>query len=139
MDGLALAWSDVPLALIEQHNLQRLIHERGGERELRFLRRCHQPLLPVWHNGQLEIMRWGRRGGGLTWQRTVEDGVWVGAELVEIRATAGLDGGIWYRVRQGVRGLLVGCDAYLIVEPASYYYRVMTKQERMPVLIGQRI
>ena len=139
MDGLALAWSDVPLELIERYNLQRLAHERGGERELRFLRRSRAPLLPVWHDGQLEIVRWGRRGGGLTWQRTVEEGGWSGAELVEIKASAGSDGGVWYRIRQGVRGLLVGGEAYLIVEPASYYYRVMTRQNRMPVLIGERI
>lgn len=29
--------------------------------------------------------------------------------------------------------------AYMIVEPASYYYKIMTRAERMPVLIGERI
>lgn len=139
MDGIALAWSDVPLDLIERYDLARLAHERGGERELRFLRRSRHPLLPVWQDGQLQILAWGRKGGGLTWQRTVDDGAWVGAELVEIKASAGLDGGVWYRIRQGVRGLVVGCEAYLIVEPSSYYYKVMTRCERMPVLIGERI
>lgn len=69
----------------------------------------------------------------------MDDGAWVGAELVEIRASAGLDGGVWFRIRQGVRGLVVGGEAWLIVEPASYYYKIMTRQERMPVLIGERI
>ena len=67
----------------------------------------------------------------------------VWREPVEIRASAGLDGGIWYRIRQGVRGLLVETPrevaAFAIVEPASHYYKVMTRQERMPVLIGERI
>jgi hypothetical protein len=139
MDGIALAWSDVPLALIEQHGLQEIAHDRGGERELWFLRRSNRPLLPVWHDGQLEIVRWGRKGGGLTWQRTVDDGQWVGADLVEIRAASGLDNGIWFRIHQGVRGLLVRGEAYVIVEPSSYYYRVMTRRDRMPVLIGERI
>lgn len=139
MDGIALAWSDVPLELIEQHGLARLVHDRGGEREMRFLRRARHPLLPVWHDGQLNIVTWGRRGGGLTWQRTVDDGVWIGAELVEIRASAGCDRGVWYSIRQGVRGLLVGREAYVIVEPASHYYHVMTRSDRMPVLIGERI
>ena len=139
MDGISLPWSDVPLELIESHGLARLAHERGGEKELRFLRHCRQPVLPVWQDGQLLILPWGRRGGGLTWQRTVEEGLWQGGEPVEIRAAAGLDGGIWYRIRQGIRGLVADHDAYLIIEPASHYYRVMTRREKMPVLIGERI
>jgi len=43
----------------------------------------------------------------------------------------------WYR------GLLVldeyGAVCYVICEPSSHYYRVMTGSERMPVLIGQHI
>ena len=123
MDGISLAWSDIPLPLIEQHGLEQFAHERGGEREVWFLRRSHKPILPIWRDGQLEIVRWGRKGGGLTWQRTVDDGLWVGAEPVEIRASGGLDNGIWYRIRQGVRGLTARNEAYLIVEPSSYYYR----------------
>ena len=38
MDGLALPFSDLPLDLIEQYELSRLVHERGGEKEFRFLR-----------------------------------------------------------------------------------------------------
>lgn len=139
MDGIALAWSEVPLELIERHLLQRLTHERGGEREIRFYRRSRRPILPVWQDGQLLILPWGRKGGGLTWQRTVDDGAWVGAELGEIRASAGFAGGVWFCIRQGVRGLVAQGEAYLIVEPASHYYRVMTRQDRMPVLIGERI
>ena len=139
MDGISLPWSDVPLELSEAHSLARLVHERGGEKEIRFLRQCRTPLLPVWQDGQLLILPWGRRGGGLTWQRTVDAGLWQGAASVEVRAAAGLDGGIWYRIRQGIRGLVVGREAYLIVEPASHYYQVMTRREKMPVLIGERI
>jgi hypothetical protein len=83
--------------------------------------------------------RWGRKGGGLTWQRTVDDGQWAGAELIEIKAAGACDNGFWYRVHQGIRSLLVNGEAYLIVEPPSYYYRVMTRSDKMPVLIGERI
>lgn len=42
-----------------------------------------------------------------------------------------------------MRGLIAeagDCEAaYMIVEPASYYYRIMTRADRMPVLIGERI
>ena len=148
MDGLALAYGDFPLGLSEQ--LRPLVHERGGELEVRFMRRARVPLLPVWHCGQLRTVQWGSSSGrlpksGLTWQRTIDDGGWVPyrAESIEIRASLGLDGGVWYRIRQGIRGLLVETPqetaAYLVVEPASYYYRVMTRRESMPVLIGERI
>jgi hypothetical protein len=139
MDGISLPLSDFPLPLIERHDLEHRIHDRGGEREIRFLRRSRFPVLPIWQDGQLLILPWGRKGGGLTWQRTVDAGEWAGAEPVEIRAVAGLDGGVWFRIRQGVRGLVARGEAYAIVEPASYYYRVMTRRHRMPVLIGERI
>ena len=68
------------------------------------------------------------------------------AVLVAISAptTLALERGVWFRVRQGVRGLLVpderGCAVvYMICEPSSQYYRVMTGSERMPVLIEQGI
>jgi hypothetical protein len=45
---------------------------------------------------------------------------------------------------QGVRGLLVRDEkgepvVYVLCEPATRYYRVMTRSERMPVLIGEHI
>jgi hypothetical protein len=62
---------------------------------------------------------------------------------VDVPATLGLENGVWFQVRQGVRGLLVRDEGkvariYLVCEPASYYYRVMTRSEWMPVLIGER-
>jgi hypothetical protein len=56
----------------------------------------------------------------------------------------GFEKGIWFRIRQGIQGLLV-CDekgveaAYMLCEPASHFFQVMTRAERMPVLIGERI
>ena len=148
MDGLALAQSDIPVELLEQ--LRPRVHERGGELEVQFMRSAKRPLLPVWHCGQLRLVAWGSKSGrlpksGLTWQRTIDAGGWqpYGAEPVEIPASLGLDGGVWYRIRQGIRGLIVETPSetavYVIVEPASHYYRVMTRRERMPVLIGERI
>jgi len=151
--GIALALSELPLALIEQHGLKPCVHERGGEQEVRFLYRTRQPRLPVWLDGQLEILRWGSRDRrcalpytGWTWQATVEAGRWAAwhAEPVVIPATLGLDGGIWYRIRQGVQGLVVRNQeeepiVYMLVETASHYYEVMTRAKRMPVLLGERI
>jgi hypothetical protein len=63
---------------------------------------------------------------------------------VDVPAALGLDGGVWYVIRQGVRGVLVRDEGgvervYLVCEPASHYYRVMTRSDWMPLLIGERI
>ena len=153
--GIALAWSELPTELIGRHGLERRVHERGGEREVRFLYRDRRPRLPVWRDGRLQVVRWGNgrgqsrflprdrldlagddRGGGLA--RTSRP------IPVDIPATLGLERGVWYRVRQGIRGLLVPDErgiavVYMICEPASHYYRIMTRSPRMPVLIEERI
>jgi hypothetical protein len=152
--GIALAYSELPLYVIERHGLNKRVHERGGEPEVRFLYRAADRVLPVWHEGQLQVVRWGSRRNqtkvlpctGWTWLAAVEEGRWATWEGVEVvvPATMGLENGVWFRIRQGIRGVLV-CDekgeavVYLMVEPASHYYKTMTKSVRMPVLIGERI
>ena len=152
--GIALAWSELPTELIGRHGLASRTHDRGGEKEVRFLFRDRVPRLPIWRDGQLQIVRWGNGRGqsrilphtGWTWLSTIEEGGWQGMEAVpvDIPATLGLDGGVWYRVRQGMRGLLVPDEhglavCYMICEPPSHYYHVMTRSDRMPVLIAERI
>ena len=133
---------------------RRLAHERGGEREPQFHLRAAVPLLPAWHEGRLRIIRWGERRGGfrhLPRRRVDETGdggvgqlVGVRAEAVDVPAALALDGGVWFVVRQGLRGVLVpdergGARVYVICEPASHYYAVMTRSSWMLVLIGERI
>jgi hypothetical protein len=152
--GIALASSELSLDLIDQHGLRDRFHDRGGEPEVQFLYRQRPTCLPVWYEGQLRILRWGNRRGesrvlpctGWTWLATVEAGSWAkwSAEPVEIPATMALEKGIWYKVRQGLRGLLVEDEqgvaaVYIIIEPASHYYEIMTRSRWMPVLIDERI
>jgi hypothetical protein len=154
LTAMALPWSALPLRLIDHHRLHALAHERGGEKELQFHFAANVPPLPVRHEGQLRIVRWGcRRGesrvlpvGGWTRLTRVESGYWseCGAEAVDVPASLGLDGGVCYAIRQGVRGVLVRDEGgaervYLICEPASHYYAVMTRSAWMPFLIGERI
>jgi hypothetical protein len=144
----------LPLELLDLHGLGKRIFDRGGEKEIRFLFRSAVRLLPVWHEGQFRVIRWGCRRGetkvlpltGWTWQESLANGLWAGhqVEPVEIPASAGLENGVWFRIRQGIRGLLVRDEAdtpvvYMLCEPASHYYHVMTHSRRMPVLIGERI
>lgn len=152
--GIALAWSELPTELIARHGLLRRKHDRGGEAEARFLFHDHNPRLPIWRDGRLQIVRWGNSRGqsrflpptGWTWQSTIDEGYWrsSSAVLVDIPATLGLEKGVWFRVRQGMRGLVVPDEAgvavaYMICEPASHYYHVMTRSNRMPRLIDERI
>ena len=152
--GIVLPASDLPLELIDRHQLSARLHERGGEPECRFLWRHRPALLPVWHEGQLRLVRWGCRRGesrtlpttGWTWRESVEGGKWqhASAQPVDIPARLILERGVWISVRQGVRGLLVEDErqvptVYVVIEPASHYYQVMTRGRWMPVLIGERI
>ena len=77
---------------------------------------------------------------------TVEEGRWaeLGPEMVVVPAAMAVDNGVWFRVWQGVRGLAVCAAAgaarvYVLCEPASHYYKVMTRSEWMPCLVGERI
>lgn len=152
MVGVALPWSELPETLLAAHGLADRVYAAGGGREVRFLWRAEPTLLPVWRHGRLHVVRWGsrdRRGplpyGGWTWRATVEAGGWAGrrAEPVDVPAAAIWSGGVWVKVRHGVRGLLVeaagGPVVYVICEPPTRYFRVLTGSEFQPVLIGQLI
>ncbi len=60
--AVAVSYSTLPLRLIERHRLDEKVHERGGEREVQFHFRG-AAVLPVWHEGQLRVVRWGCRRG----------------------------------------------------------------------------
>jgi hypothetical protein len=145
----------MPLELAGRKDLGHRLYRRGDKLEYRFLYRHARPLLPVWRDGQFEVVRWGNKRGesaalprtGWTWQSTLEEGGWAGTEavLVEIPASYGLERrGVWFLIEVGIRGLLTPDEqgtavCYMICEPASHYYRIMTGSPRMPMLIDQRI
>jgi hypothetical protein len=152
--GVALAVSELPVELRDGHGLRGRVHERGGEPEVRFLLQAAERVLPVWLDGRLQIVRWGNRRGqsrqlpctAWTWLATVEAGRWAEREPVAviIPATMGVDRGVWFAIREGVRGVVVRDEkgqpaVYVLVEPASHYYEVMTRSAWMPVLVGERI
>jgi hypothetical protein len=63
---------------------------------------------------------------------------------VVIPAALGLDWGVWFPIRAGVRGLVVRDErgrpvVYVLCEPATHYYQVMTRSPWMPVLVGELI
>ena len=152
--AIALAHSELPLLLMDEHGLDARVHERGGEREVRFYYQACPTVLPVWWDGQLRVVRWGNRDRaerklpptGWTWHETVAEGKWaaLAPEPVVVPATFIFALGVWVKVKQGVQGLLVRDRAgtpvvYLLCEPATRYYQVMTKAEWAPVLVGEVI
>jgi hypothetical protein len=154
LSGIALALSEVPESLVEVHGLARRVCDRGGEREVQFLLRAADRLLPVWWQGRLLMLRWGNRRGqsrklpSTAWARleTARKGGWLPyvPKSAEVPATLGLESGVWFQVGQGIRGLVVHDErgepvVYPLVEPSSHYFEVMTRSPWMPVLIGERI
>ncbi len=153
--GISLFWRDLPESLIEQYDLHDrvIVRHEGADREIRFLYRERRAVLPVWHNEQMGIYPWGNRErhcrlprtGWVAWE-DIEAGYWseVQPELVDIPACFGLDRGIWYQIQEGIRGIVVfdpkkQGHVYMLTDPASHYYQVMTRNDRMPILINQRI
>ena len=124
-------------------------------RSIRFLYRDRRPRLPIWRDGRLRRALGQRpraRAGSCPGPagrgcETIRAGglAGLGAIPVDIPASFGLERrGVWYLIEQGIRGLLVPDErgyavAYMICEPSSHYYQVMTGSDRMPVLIDQRI
>src|SRR5688572_13340112 len=63
LGGIALPVDDLPQTLFEAHGLARRVHERDGVREVRFLSRDGERLLPVVFEGELHVVAWGNRRG----------------------------------------------------------------------------
>ena len=94
LTGVSLPFSDLPSNLIARHQFGRLVHNRDGEREARFLFAAAERLLPVQHDGQLLVARWGNRRGesrklplsGWTWRTSVDGRVWSERERRRLRS-----------------------------------------------------
>jgi hypothetical protein len=57
--AVALPVSELPEVVVS--TLIDRVHDRGGEREVRFDWRNRPALLPVWWEGRLQVLRWGNR------------------------------------------------------------------------------
>jgi hypothetical protein len=151
--GVALAQHEIPVQLADKAGLDRRLVHRGGEPEYQFAWLDDPAVLPVWDDGRFRLVHWGNRRDKSRWLpclpvtqlSTVEAGIWkpFRPRQVEIPASLVLEGKVWALLREGMRGLLVTDEAgvervYIICEPSTYYYRVMTRSNWMPVLIGER-
>ena len=151
--AIALALSELPVALVRRYRLTERIHVREGREEYQFHWYQMPTLLPVQRNGQFEILPWGsksRRGrlpyGGWLPVEHLAEGILAGAEVEEvvIPANLGQQKGTWFVINEGIRGLAIetrgGPVVYMLTEPASNYYRNMTEQSpTMPLFVNQVI
>ena len=76
------------------------------------------------------------------WKRAY--GEHLSPEPVDIPAALGLERGVWFLIPEGIRGVLVRDErgrphVYMLTQPASHYYQIMTRNNRMPVLLGEQI
>jgi len=151
--GIALPVSELPEELVERRLDRVVLREPGDARELRFLFRDPRPELPLWHGNRLTIYPWGNRDGEVRLPRTgwcrresLEAGLWRHwrPEPVEIPAAFGLERGVWFLIEEGLRGIVVrdergGPHVYMLTQPASHYYQIMTRHPRMPVFLNRQI
>jgi hypothetical protein len=152
--AIALIESELPESVIEQADVGKRIHCRGGDPEVRFHWGAAPSVLPVWWHGQLRAVNWGNHDRhesrlpvtGWTWEETVKEGKWLALspEPVVIPATYGFAEGVWYRVKQGMQGLLVLDQreepvVYMLCKRSTRYYEIMTRSKWMPVLVGEVI
>ena len=106
--------------------------------------------------GASQFLKWTAMSTGSSfasslWDTWSTSATWVDVRVADFNGDGKadltgryLEGGVWFRIQQGIRGLLVPDErglavVYMICEPASHYYQVMTRSRRMPVLIEQRI
>jgi len=152
--GIALPIDALPEDIVRRHAHRIALREPGATRELRFLYRDPLAELPAWHGNRLEIFAWGNRDDAASrlprtgWcrQESLEEGRWrhLRPEPVDIPAAMGLEKGVWFLITEGIRGVLVHDErdrphVYMLTQPASRYYQIMTRHDRMPVLLGQQM
>ena len=107
-------------------------------------------LLPVFLNGQNQLVKWGSKENlkiprtGFCKIESFDAGKWLWLHPlpVTIIASSALVNGVWFQVKQGIRGLFLTSErgtehCYMLTQPSTHYFRTMTGAERMPVLLNQ--
>lgn len=152
--GIALPRDELPLAMLEDPRIRERIYSREGREEVQFHWWQTPTVLPVRWRGRLQLIAWGSKarrrsplpvGGWLT-EEDLQAGTFAASrpEAVVIPAVFGHHVGTWFLINEGIRGVVVDSPAgpvvYMLVQPASNYYRNMTEQSpTMPIFVGQVI
>jgi hypothetical protein len=108
------------------------------------------PVLPVHVDGQSRLVKWGNRqerpdlpATGWAQRESVQAGKWQRHRPVSvvIPVHSGYEQGVWFAVRHGIHGILLGRGAdarvFMLTEAATPTYIALTNHPRQPWLIDQ--
>lgn len=155
--GISILKARIRAELFEEYALAERVRQRGesDQHELWFMYPDPVVQLPVERGGEIEVLEWGNRPGkkvsklpatGWCRKESLEEGRWrwLRPEPVVIAADFGLEKGAWFPIDQGIRGVVVDDEqgrphVYMLTQAASHYYQIMTRHDRMPVLVDQEI
>lgn len=129
--------------------LSTLLHLRSGE-EIRMNVNHPSAVLPIEHNGENHLIEWGNKTSnklpktGYCKQESLKAGKWrwLEPQPIKILASFARTNGVWYQVREGIEGILIYDDlniphCFMLTQPSTHYFKIMTGNERMPALINQ--
>jgi hypothetical protein len=147
-EALAQYYSPAELDEFERTGQVRSLYWQRGE-----------PVLPAAQSGEdrepdqereAEVLRWGNRDKHKPFPQTgwarvesIESGKWayMRPEPVIIPVTHGVEKGRWFKIDNGIRGVVVqkGQErrVYMLTDDATPEYLEATRHARMPVLEGQ--
>lgn len=155
-NGIALDETSVTEELEYAHiaAFRKVLRGNSARVEYHFLFEHTPRELPVWYQGRLQIIPWGHNSRtrnnipnyGICKKESLNAGSWnhLHPQPVKIPAVFVLDRGVWYHCSEGIQGILIYDRekqpvVYVLTQPASHYYTVMTRNERMPVFFGESI
>ena len=101
--AIALPISELPEELVRMHQRRVVAREPAGTREVRFLFRDPQPVLPVWVDCRLLVVPWGNRAKTSRLPRTG----WCRLE--------DLEAGLWRHLQPESAGRVPGCHRSTVI------------------------
>ncbi|MBD3330053.1 hypothetical protein GF354_00820 [Candidatus Peregrinibacteria bacterium] len=108
-----------------------------------------KPVLPIFYRGKNIFVEWGNKRDmrlprtGFCRMDSLKAGKWrwFEPEKVKVVASFAMVNGVWFQVREGISAILVSGfgkkKCFILTEPSTRYFKIMTGSLRMPVMINQ--
>ncbi|MFC1615662.1 hypothetical protein ACFL21_00845 [Patescibacteria group bacterium] len=121
--------------------------------EVRVFFAAKDAVLPIVYHGKNLLVPWGCKTRvlkvpctGFCRCESLELGKWqwLNPKSVMILVCCALVNGVWFQVRKGIDGVLIHDRqgqqrCYMLMKPATHYFKIMTGSQLMPSLIDQEI
>jgi len=125
---------------------------RGNNEDIKVSYFANNAVLPVLIHGESKIIPWGNKKqthfpktGFCKWEALISGGwQWLKPRAVLIVVKAAQLNGVWFQVKKGIKGILVedkkrNKRVYILTEPSTHYFKIMTGSMRMPILEDQML